>query len=227
MTPAIANSATLDLDGPAMFAKSRGLLVGLLTALVCVAACGHSSPTPGSVTPKDSSTTTWTRTVERTLHGDVDFSEEGRRRIRRACARWSEFTQGRAKLDVVFDLDFDDVLGLRTHQLTAHDVIIGVTSNLEIVKVLEARTHTDPAKITLLGATSDTVRGAKLVYLIMDRIDPEDFEAVVLHELGHVLGLPDLPTIGSLMSATAPSNARLQDFTEDDSGLCRAAHLCL
>ena len=54
--------------------------------------------------------------------------------------------------------------------------------------------------------------------------DPQCFEALVMHEMGHLLGLDHLPAGAS--GIMQPAGAAL-DFSEADRNACRAAGICL
>jgi len=201
----------------------RKVLATVAVGLVCLAACAPRAFLPDTTEVTEIIVT---RSVSRTLHADVDFTEAGRSRIRQAGVRWANFTQGRVNLQIVFDLDFDDMIGLAEHMAEAHDAIIPVHSSMDIVSRLTTETGLDNGKL-LLGATTHHENDAMVVRLVMDRIDPDDFETVVTHELGHVAGLPDLPTQDSVMSAASPAGARVKEFSADDAKLCRAFRYCL
>lgn len=202
-------------------------IIGLLAILL--GACGPHRASKG---PDDrvarAESPVWVgavRTVRADIHGDVDFSEEARALIRSACARWRIFTRGNADITPVFDVDFSSTSNLREHQNQNHNLILGVVSDGTIAKHLDEITNTQPHE-RAIAVTATFESGAKVVYLIGDRIPNDEAESVVIHELGHVLGLKDLPFLGALMSGTAVTGLRVQDFTQEDAELCRASHLC-
>jgi hypothetical protein len=165
------------------------------------------------------------RSVRVEIHGDVDFSADARRVIQRACSRWKQFTHGNADITPIFDVDFSSASNLHEHQNQNHNLILGIVSDGTIAKHLDEITHVQPHE-RVIAVTTTLESGAKVVYLIGDRIPNDEAESVVIHELGHVLGLKDLPFLGALMSGTAVTGLRVQDFTQEDAELCRASHLC-
>ncbi len=158
----------------------------------------------------------------------MSFNEQGRAIIEEAARRWSVLTHGRANLIVVFDLDFDSIENLKQHKANRDSIVLGIESGYPIADAIDQSLGGRPGQV--LAATvheEDENTGPVLVFLIVDRIAADHFLAVVTHEFGHVIGLPDLPTTGSIMSGVEVNGIAPPDaFTPADVMLCRAAHLC-
>lgn len=154
---------------------------------------------------------------------DEGFTPEGRRQIELAAAKWREVSNGRVRLDVVFDLDFESLENLRRHRDARHAQVVGLMSWMPLAEAIDA--HFARQGIRPLAAT--TGESPPAVFLILDRIEAEHFLSVVMHEFGHVAGLDDLPLLGSVMSyAEVPGQPVPVEFTEADRALCKAARLC-
>lgn len=201
----------------------RKWLAGLLALFVTCAACAAHAPPPPKSDPVQ---VTMTREVHQTMHAEVGFSPPARSIIDSAAKRWRDFTQGRADIRIEYDLDLEDDDNTAAHFKARHGVIIGITSDLPIAKILDERTGATTTAWPV-AVTTKTPLGAPVVYLYADRIQKDEAEIVVTHELGHVLGLPDLPTMGAIMSGAAYPGLRAQDFGPEDVALCRAERLCL
>lgn len=196
-------------------------LLAIVAIIALLLAC--SSPQKGRPDSTATTTAAW-KEVSLSLHGATEFTELGRESIREASNKWRAVSGGRIRIDVVFDLDFNSLENLEEHQRANHSLLIGVLSRYPIAEKIDellGSRNSTPMAATIRGETST------LVFLIVDRIDADDFESVVTHELGHVAGLPDLPTFGSVMSGARLRGApAVNEFTHDDVTLCRAALLC-
>lgn len=194
-----------------------GMLVGACSAKEKPAAAHPSDPSPVTVEV--------TRECELTLHAETDVSVEGRKVLANATEAWRNISQGRIRIGVEYDVDFDSVANLKEHQAADHSFVFGVTSDSDIVEELDAKIATPTSRP--MAVTVSTESGAKHVWLILDRIPRAQALDVVTHELGHVCGLPDLPSIGSIMSGASLRNAQpLDAFTSEDVALCRAYKYC-
>jgi hypothetical protein len=198
--------------------KKLFALVALLccTLAVCCAPPPLASPTIAALAPEAGPLQ---RDFGLTLHVDTAFDGIGREIIEKAGQNIRALTHDRARLELVFDLDFD------APAPDAHEsLVVGVLSTFKIVHTLE---EVIGGGGQLVAVTVPTKFDTTWVLLIMDRIEPEDFEAVVTHEFGHVIGLPDLPTMGSIMSgARVEGTAPLHAWTAADVELCRKFQYC-
>lgn len=199
-------------------------LFSLVAVLCCLlSVCCTSRPPAPARAPDPIEVSVW-RDFELVLHGDTDFADEGRRRIERAASSIRRLTHDRARISVEFDLDFQSLENLKAHHDAHHSQIIGVTSDFDIVKTIDAIV---PGPGTVLAATAPTNDGSFVVVLILDRIEEDRFEAVVTHEFGHVIGLPDLKQLGAIMSGSEVHGAPYPtDWTRADVELCRSFRYC-
>lgn len=163
-----------------------------------------------------------TREFATTMHAE-NWNDTGRKALTQASKRWWEATQGRVRIDVVFDLDFDSLSSL--YELSTADKIIALKSDTDLAKHYDA--ILGQPGLTVLAVTQQKRTSEIDVYLMVERIADEDFEAIATHEFGHVFGLPDLPNTGSVMSGAGTRGvARPKELTWEDLALCRAERFC-
>lgn len=194
--------------------KKLFTLVFLLCSVLSV--CCASPPKAASAPPL--------RTFDLILHVDTAFTGQGRELIEKAAANVRRLTYGRANLTVAFDLDFESVPNLEAHRRARHSTVIAVLSSYGIVQKIDASL---PGPGTPLAATTSLTDGSQLVILILDRIPTENFLSVVTHEFGHVIGFPDLPEMGAIMSGrTMTGTLSPTDWTAADVALCQQYRYC-
>ncbi len=151
------------------------------------------------------------------IHVDKAFTEEERAHVRNATTAWSLFSMGQSKLLAVDDMDFDSGIGVDdVHR------ILKITENNPLVDSVDAQ---HPGyKVLAFTRRPYNPWAARTIYVISDRVEAPDFMWVVTHEMGHLLGLEDLPDTGSVMSGTG--RFRLNWFTPDDLRECQATGAC-
>jgi hypothetical protein len=158
-----------------------------------------------------------------TLHADPsDFTSEQYSQLTKAARQWSAI--GTSPLDVSPDLDVTSLSNIRSHLHANHSLIRGVQSDHPAVQTIDeelADQHLRPLAFT---ASRD---GQRFVFFILDRIPQSHFYHIALHEFGHVLGLPDIPTHDDVMSGvTDLVSEPVVWFTDNDGTLCRKARYC-
>ena len=121
------------------------------------------------------------------LHTDTEFSSDERSRLVHASQVWNWLNNGVVRFDIAWDFD-----AARTSSFVDHrnDYLI-----LRTYSTNYAQGAVEPSGVKVLAYTDN-----HRVHLLMDRLHGDKFERVVLHELGHVLGLQDRPQPGYLMS---------------------------
>lgn len=194
----------------------KASLLALLVAVLALVGCA-TQPTVSSAR-LTSVELRYTRTFETTLHVDSTLRERAADLVAAADAV-GKLTDGAAKIAVVFDLDFASVQTLA--ELRDQPRVLGVHADDPMVRSIDAKGA--PANAFTVASSLGTPPAH--VYLVLDRIAPGDLRGVFMHELGHVIGLPDLETHGDVMSrerlrgTPAPTK-----FTEADVGLYRSHH---
>jgi hypothetical protein len=119
---------------------------------------------------------------------DKEFSREDDRMIADGLAQWNYAMNGQVRFQLV-SLDFDD----------SPADIERAEEGLMIMPVLSGCSFI-PQGESPTGMTLAWTRGEHELFLIRDRIGGEErLRGVVLHELGHILGAPDLHNQHSLM----------------------------
>lgn len=152
------------------------------------------------------------------IHVDTDFDAVEREHIRNAASAWGLLSAGRATLRTVEDLDFERTEALDPH---AH-VIVKIDSAADIVGMVDAQ-HAG-FKVLAFTFVPKEPMGRRAVFLIVDRIDPEQFMWVATHELGHFLGMNDLDAPGNVMSGMG--RFRGSWFTPEDLRECQSVGAC-
>lgn len=188
-------------------------LWALLLAAALAACPGPSKAPPARVY----------RDFDITMHADTRLNEHGREVLDRAAERLKIFTSSRARIHLVYDLDFESYIGLKEHLESKHSIIFGVLEGGTVANAIDGR---HPRQY-ILAETAFLVDGSTRVVFIVNRIPAYDFEVIAIHELGHVIGFDDLPQHGSIMSGEQIGGTRLPvDFTARDLEHCRAKRYC-
>lgn len=148
------------------------------------------------------------------LHGDTRFTFEERKAFIMAADLWRRHTSGRVNLWIEWDLSEEKLLELKDQPR-----IIRVDS-------LDSRTQAVDGGL-LTGKARAFVRPAGeglpvILAVVADRLKPEDWYRVALHELGHVVGVDELePWRSGIMNKSNPGYT----FTPDDDVAIRALGL--
>ena len=151
--------------------------------------------------------------VHKTLFIDRNFDEDEVAYITAAAVEWTESTNHVAEFDVVV-LPSNQPIGKNDI------VVIKVNPDYPDIIVLDSMN-----KHSTLGLYND--RGFIItIEIVSDRITNDDYEGVILHELGHALGLKHnegFDGIGTLMYPTVNLGANY--ITEDDlKNFCKLYH---
>lgn len=195
------------------------LILSLLVCSILSVCCAAPAPTPPASPKRE------LQNLDLVLHVDTEFSDKGRALIAKAAENIRALTSNRANVTVVFDLDFTSISNLEGHRRAKHSVVIGVTSDLEVVDRIDASVGGKGG--IPLAATTTLDDGSKAVFLILDRIEVTHFEAIVTHEFGHVIGLPDLAIMGAIMSGRQSLIAPPPEgWAYEDVELCRSYRFC-
>lgn len=150
------------------------------------------------------------------LHGDTRFRQEERWIAEDAARAWARFTGGRVRVAFAWDLDEAAVEGalLRPRFVRAEPWATGAAM---------AQAHGSRADRGGDPVSAWTLEGPPVVVNVVPARAAELYP-VVLHELGHVAGLPDLePDARAVMTPGAGRWA----FTARDRAACEAAGVCV
>jgi hypothetical protein len=131
----------------------------------------------------------YTQHTHRVIYIDREFSQKEKESIALAAITWSHRTKNTVIIDVVF-------LPSKTHLDRKDGVLINKLSE-------------DDPTVYILGENTlgyyTKMEYIQYIGLISGRIDDDDFDVVVLHELGHALGLEHVRGIDGVGTLMFPS----------------------
>lgn len=117
--------------------------------------------------------------THKTLLVDRNFDEKEKEFITLAALEWSQATNNR--------VDFTIIYLPNKYSKIDDDTIIVVKASPDYPEILLANVNNNGEAVTL--GLYDNRGPINFIDLVSDYIDYDDFKAVVLHELGHALGL--------------------------------------
>jgi len=184
--------------------KAGLVLAALVTAVVaCAPAATYRQPTArtslGALVPDVEDL----KPAAVTLHLDVDFTPVEREAMTAAASIWFRQTSGLAAITLTWDLDFDDMSGLRYHEMLGHNTVVRLTSDLETTAAVDKESGCNSCVLGFM--TAGGIHSGKPIHgaFIVDRlITPNRMLQVFLHEFGHVLGLSHRPERHAIMFAS-------------------------
>ncbi len=203
--------------------KLFALAAMLCCSLIAMCCAPRGAPPPRVAPHTTAAAVTIAHDFELVIHADSDFNDLGRAVIKDAADKWRGASLGRIRIDIAFDLDLGSASGLQTHMAARHALMLGVLEESNIAQEIDAQ---HPSKHPL-AATGSLGNGSRIVILIMDRIPSANFDEVVTHELGHVVGFPDLDALGAIMSGADVTGWPVpHNLTPADIELCRSFGYC-
>ena len=183
--------------------KLPGAILALIVTLVaCAPAPNYQRPTARTALSAMVPDADDLKPASATMHMDVDFTSEEREDLATSVGIWSRQTSGLAAIWLIYDLDFNDLIGLREHVFMDHHTVVRLTGNMRSV---ESADMEGGCKECVLGwmteggihnAAHKPVHGA----FVVDRLINQNRRIqVFLHEFGHALGLAHVPQRHAIM----------------------------
>lgn len=149
------------------------------------------------------------------MHVDpLSFSKADTNKLQHAADSIARLTEGFSRIDLVFD------------GLLQGSYVMQVPSEDARAKYCELASKTEGR---LIAATELHEDGTRAVVILSDRIsiEPSKFEAILMHEFGHAIGLPDIPNPDAIMADHTDLGVKdPTDWTAIDTSVCVAVGRC-
>ncbi len=140
------------------------------------------------------------------LHMDTAFTAAERADADQAAIIWKAQTEGVADIKLVYDLDFDDLIGMQKLIDAKANLVIRYESDMYAVALSDEEADCDGCVLGWMTAggihnpKNSPVYGA----FVADRITKPGIRIQVMtHEFGHALGLPHVASRQSVMYPAA------------------------
>ena len=148
------------------------------------------------------------RPPEVTLHMDTAFTAEEREDAFRATEVWRKQTNELARIHLVYDLDFDDLIGLNKLFTNGASLVVRRDSEDTLVQGADEESGCDGCVLGWMNSGGLHASGHPPVHgaFVFDRLEGLNADLipgirlqVMIHEFGHVLGLPHVAATQALM----------------------------
>lgn len=140
-----------------------------------------------------------------TLHMDTDFTTSERASAQEAVDLWRNQTSGLANITLVYDLDFNSLSNLQEHVAEGHHLVASMESWMSVVQSEDESNHCDGCVLGWMNAGGVHGVGHRPIHgaFVLDRIPADMLTAIMVHEFGHVLGVPHVGAIQGVMYPAA------------------------
>lgn len=156
-----------------------GTVVSFMALIALSLACVTNAP------PKVPQPTMGPCTVSLNFHGDIEFTPAERLDIESSMKAWKTATDGAACLSVSWDLNFDSMENVASHE--DDNVILKVHSMVSIIQTLDEQADGAVLGFVFPPGGVKTHKPVRL-FLVYDRLMNRMGE-VSMHELGHSMGM--------------------------------------
>jgi predicted Zn-dependent protease len=172
-------------------------LLGIInSAVILLLICVYNQSKPTYPTKDETSH------IHRTIYIDRRFNIEEAQTIQEAAIRWTEATNHIAEIDTVL---MPAEIKEADHSLSI--IILDASPDLPPVISMDAAQHT-----LTVGIYSSQSMNYPTILIVNDRItNSNTFQKVVMHEIGHSLGLPHLEGKDGLYTLMYPTTSWMAD----------------
>lgn len=192
----------------------------LVLALGCIS-CKATSPSVKTLLASEVPDASEPMRAHAELHMDADFNDFERSVIADAVKIWKIQTGGLADISVVYDLDFNSILNIQEHTEKDHHTVVKLEAWMPQVQAMDG----DGKVLGWMGPTGGIhnpwhkpIHGAFVPERWTDR---EYSLQVVIHEFGHVLGVPHSPAVQGIMYPHIVSGRKACLKTSDLAAFCQ------
>ena len=160
-----------------------------------------------------------------TLHMDVAFTPDERKDAFQATEVWRKQTNDLARITLLYDLDFDDMFGLNELFTHGASLVVRRDSQDALVKASDEEAGCDDCVLGWMNSGGLHAVGHPPVHgaFIWDRLEGHNAEVVqgirlqvMIHEFGHVLGLPHVGASQAIMYPSVAAGKGRSCLTKAD-----------
>lgn len=193
--------------------KYKALWLSVFVFLM--AACCSTTPVKQAQTENKETHQQYNVMISKRIYVDSKFNPDEIEAIKKGVSVWETTTNGIVKFDVIYDFDMTDNSNTDPYRYINKIIIKRLTTKDKLtIKLDEAikkqysedNPEDPPSEAVVLGYTHKR-KSFEFIYIVVDRlitqsgfIDTKAFQNVVMHEIGHELGMQHFDDGPSIMN---------------------------
>jgi predicted Zn-dependent protease len=142
--------------------------------------------------------------LHKTVYIDKDFTKQQKEDINKALLSWEESTAGLVKFKIISDIKLNDYSNLNNFDNTLFITPVS-KENSDIINIDDKSNN---GLFTVGLCISKSYTQGMIVDIVVERTDKTDFKAIVLHEVGHALGLKHIISEHSVMNPNVSASGK-------------------